>query len=113
MDLITECAPPVESRPQVKTAMLMHIKRLYDQTLKAYYYLTIYLPRPLPRTVDQFMTLKEVMVKYYGTEDNPAVWFTVCGQITATPPTTMRKAYIHFVNAVSGSIDIWWWYRRW
>lgn len=99
MDSTTECAPDAESQLQDKTLMLTHIKQLSNKFLKAYYHLTIYLPRPLPRNIDQFMALKEIMIKHYGIEDNPAVWFTVCGQITATPPTQIRKAYIHFVNA--------------
>jgi hypothetical protein len=95
MDQETECAPNADST-LIVTDILTTISR---PLLKAYYHVTAYIPRRLPRSLEDFMALKEILMKGYGLEDRPDVWFTVCGQMTSTSATSIRKPYAHYVNA--------------
>ncbi len=65
---------------------------------KAYYRATVLLPRRIPTTIQEFMSLKEILTTYYGLEDRPVVWFTVASQMTAGKPTSIRRAYVYYVN---------------
>lgn len=65
---------------------------------KAYYLLTAYIPRRLPRTVDEFYSLQYTLITYYGLEDREDVWLAVCGHITSTPATKLRKSYADLAN---------------
>lgn len=93
MEPIIECVTAAVSKPQDK------MSHLSDAFFKVYYHLTAYVPRKLPRDYDQFMKLKSIMVKYYGLEDRPDVWFTVSGQISSTDAHKSRKPYGYMVNA--------------
>lgn len=85
----TECVPPAQSTGQ-------GLKQLI---LVAFYALTKYLPRKLPENGTEFEAMKAKLVNYYGLEDTADSWATVAGQITSTPPTSMRKSYGDLVNA--------------
>lgn len=67
--------------------------------IKLYYYLTKYLPRPLPRTDEEFKALKQTLIQYYGLEDHPKYWYTALSQLMAGPPTSLHRSYGHMVNA--------------
>lgn len=94
MEQTTECVTTAECKLEDKI-----ITRLIELGFKVYYYATCYLPRPLPRTLDEFLRLKGILTKYYGLEDKPAVWFTIASQMTVGQPTSIRKAYIYYANA--------------
>lgn len=91
MDPTTECVGTVET----STTETSIRTTIYEW----YYALTAYLPRPMPRHIDEFMRLKEILINFYHLEDRPDVWFTVCGQMTSTKATSIRKPYAHYVNA--------------
>lgn len=66
---------------------------------KAYYHLTAYLPRPLPKNTEDLLRLKVTMTNSYGLKDSPEVWYTIASQISSTPSTKIRKSYGSMVNA--------------
>lgn len=90
MDQETECAQAVEE-PSLRVNIQTSISKIY-------YRLTIYLPRPIPTTIEEFMSLKDLLIKYYGLEDRPDVWFTVASQMTAGSPFSVRRSYVYYVN---------------
>lgn len=67
--------------------------------IKYYYLLTAYFPRPLPRTSEEFIRIKEIFIQYYGLEDKPDIWLTVIGHMTSVPTSRLRKSYGNIVNA--------------
>ncbi len=75
------------------------LEGVWEAILIDYYYLTAYVPRRIPRTLEEFMELKRILITYYGLEDRPDVWFTVCGQMTSTKATSIRKPYSDYVHS--------------
>lgn len=63
-----------------------------------YYKVTAYIPRQLPTTTDEIEDLQWILVKYFGLENDPAVWMNVMGDITSTPRTTTRKSLALLAN---------------
>lgn len=64
-----------------------------------YYYLTAYIPRQLPTSVEEYEEMKDIFMRYYGLENNAQIWATVAGQICSTPANSLRKSYGSIVNA--------------
>lgn len=96
MDQATECAPLADiTEPPTTLPLMVSISKWFK---KLYYVLTIHMPRPLPRTLQEFMDLKSVLVDCYGLEDRPDVWFTVAGQISSTEATKVKKSYACYRN---------------
>jgi len=95
MEQETECAPNADSA----LIVIDILTTISSAVAKAYYHLTAYIPRKIPRHIDEFMILKQILMKHYGLEDRPDVWFTVCGQMTSTHATSIRKPYADYVNA--------------
>lgn len=94
MEQATECAEDVRKiqAPEPMKPTAHFFKKLY-------YVLTFYMPRRLPKNLEELMKMKEIFITYYGLEDRPDIWFTVCGQISATPATHLRKPYSDMVKA--------------
>jgi hypothetical protein len=93
MGLITGCVTHALHKVWVKITLLTKL------IFKAYYRLTAYVPRPRPRTLEEFMTVKQILIDHFGLPDRPDVWFTVASQITVGEPTSLRRAYIYYANA--------------
>lgn len=67
--------------------------------IKAYYVLTAYVPRKLPRTEEEFMFLRSILIGCYDVKDEAPTWMTVAGQITSTPGHKLRKPWGHIANS--------------
>lgn len=65
---------------------------------KAFYQLTAYVPRRLPRTENEYQKLKNVLTGYYGVQNNPKVWITVASHITGTHAEKLRKPWGKIAN---------------
>lgn len=66
----------------------------FSQLAKGLYYkLTAYMPRRMPQTSDEYMKFKEIMMKYYGVEDNPAAMATVASHLGSIPAWSMKVQY--------------------
>jgi hypothetical protein len=74
-------------------------KDIRKSLAKAYYHVTAYVPRRLPTNQWEFVEFKRRLIQYYGLEDRHDVWLTVCGHVTATPATKLRKSYGSIANA--------------
>ena len=85
------------------TAMWSDCVKLVGDTkrffIKAYYHLTAYVPRKLPKDHLQLNEMREVLELYFGLPNRHDVWLTVYGQITSTPSTSLRKSYGSIANA--------------
>lgn len=66
---------------------------------QAFYTVTKYYPRPLPRTETEYLAMCHILMQFFGLEDDPSVWTTVSGQITSVPAVKMRKSYGSISNA--------------
>lgn len=77
---------------------MIGVASLMSTFVKVYYYLTAYIPRPLPRTEIEIVQLKEVFIKYFGLEDNPQVWYTVFSNMASVKATKTRVFYGSLVN---------------
>lgn len=71
------------------------IKRLI---MVAYYYLTIALPRRLPRNMDEYSSMQVILLQYYGLKDDPMVWAIVADRVQSPKPTSIRISYRSIVN---------------
>lgn len=67
--------------------------------LTAWYRLTAYVPRRLPTSHQELDNFRTIAQEYYGLECTSDQWITVCGQITSTPASSLRKSYGSIINA--------------
>lgn len=96
--VITTSRHPI--RETASAALATRLMRAVTIPLAGFYYkLTASIPRPLPRSEDEFLILKEIFKTHFHLKDEPAVWATVCGQLTSVPPTKLKKSYRSTVNA--------------
>lgn len=70
-----------------------------DFIFKTWFWLTAYIPRPLPTNEDEYENFQQDLIQYFGLEDNDHVWITVASQIHATPPTSLYRSYGKIANA--------------
>lgn len=83
----------------VHTAQVILQRLTLEPLTKLYWFASQALPRKLPETKEELDQLKSILTQFFGLEDEPAVWATVCGQITSTEATSVRKSYRSMVNA--------------
>lgn len=76
-----------------------------NSIIRTYYRLTAFIPRPLPRTENEFLDLKAKLIHYFDVQDRPDIWMTVCGQMTSLAPVKTRISYQRLVN-VAKRLDI-------
>ncbi len=67
--------------------------------MKLFYLLTAYLPRPLPKTKEEFEHMRQLMIKYYGLEDDPKVTYTLVSQLMTGAPFSLRRSYGMMANS--------------
>lgn len=67
--------------------------------LIVWYWLTAYVPRPLPTDHDEYLSFKQALHHYFGLDDNDHVWMTVASQIHSNPPTSLYRSYGKIANA--------------
>ncbi len=72
---------------------------LFHYLFKGYYQLTAAFPRRMPSTPEEFEKTKSILINYFGLDDRPDIWLTVCGQLTGTKATSIRKPYKDLANA--------------
>lgn len=70
-----------------------------DFIFKTWFWLTAYIPRPLPTNEEEYLNFQQDLIQYFGLEDNDHVWITVASQIHATPPTSLYRSYGKIANA--------------
>lgn len=67
--------------------------------LTLWFWITAYVPRPLPTNHDEYLRFKQTLHHYFGLDDNDHVWITVASQIHANPPTSLYRSYGKIANA--------------
>ncbi len=82
------------------TGCVTRVQTILMTLARAYYSLTINLPRRLPRTHDEYNKLKGILHRYYGLEDDPQVWSIVANQVQSPSPTNIRIPYKNIINPV-------------
>lgn len=65
---------------------------------RLFYKLTLYYPRPLPRTEGQYLKMKYIMIQAYGLEDRPAIWAVIASSLQNVKKTKLRIGYGFLIN---------------
>lgn len=74
-------------------------QRAWRLILEVYYELTGRLPRALPDNDEKMDQLKVILQSFFGVEDRPDVWLTICGQMASLPIHSHRMSYKRLATA--------------
>ena len=96
---VLSVTPSFSARTTIFAFVKSIVIGMKSKFLRLYYFVSAPIPRRIPRTDAELEALLDILTRYYGLENASDVRLTVCGQLTALPPTKMRKSYGSLANA--------------